>query len=122
MTTPNLDLIVPMFTYTFVGGATSSTNCALTSGATRRTGNVSINLPVGENTIRITALANTTAKVRMVATYKGKADYLNDWKEPGQLGIVLQAPNDDPSSWLALRSDTPGVLYGVTIINTPPAQ
>ena len=117
-----MDLIIPMFTYTFKGGATSNTNCALTSGKTARTGGESISLPVGENTIRITALANTTARVRVVATYRGKADYLNDWKEPGQVGMLLQAPNDDPAAWLALRSDTPGVLYGVTIINMPPAQ
>lgn len=120
MTTP--DGYIPMFTYTFKGGATPATNSTLTSGYTTRTSGDSINLPVGENTIRITALANTKAKVRVVVTYKGKADYLNDWKEPGQVGIILQAPNDDPASWLALRSDTPGVLYGVTIINTPPAQ
>ena len=117
MTTPDFGFYMSAFT--LVGGDNGSTNSQITTGLGR--GASLIGLPLGENMIRVTALGAPSAKVRIIVVQSGKNTVLNDWQEVGVNGLVLHAPNDVDGAYFVLRSDTPGVVFGLTLFNTPPA-
>lgn len=122
MTTPNIDaqFEMPIYSYTLVGGAAKNDNSRVTSGNTGTDNSMSIKLPLGENLIRVTTLGVAASRVWIVAAGSDRGGVLVDWKTVGENGFIFAAPNDLESTWIALRSDTPGALYGLTIINTPP--
>lgn len=108
-----------MQAFTLVGGATETANSQLTSGVGRSS--EAINLPLGENMLRVTSLGSPDAQVRIVAVRGSKITMLNEWSPVGASGLVLQAPNDVSGAWIALRTKSPGVVFGLTLFNTPPA-
>lgn len=117
MTTPDFGFYMSAFT--LVGGDSSSANSQITTG--KGLYPTSIGLPLGENMIRVTALGTPSAKIRIIVVQSGKNTVLNDWQEVGVSGLVLHAPNDVDGAYFVLRSDTPGVVFGLTLFNTPPA-
>lgn len=117
MATPDFGFYMSAFT--LVGGDRTSANSQITTGA--GLGPSSMGLPLGENMIRVTALGAPSAKVQIIAVQSSKNTILNDWQEVGVNGLVLHAPNDVDGAYFVLRSDTPGVVFGLTLFNTPPA-
>ena len=108
-----------MQAFTLLGGDTYTTNSQITTGI--GVGRVSIGLPLGENMIRVTALGAPEATVQIIVVQNRKNTVLNDWQKVGPNGLILQAPNDVDGAWFALRTNTPGASFGVTLFNTPPA-
>lgn len=117
MTAP--DFGFSMQAFTLVGGDRSSANSRITTGV--GVGTTSIGLPLGENMLRVTALGSPEATVQIIVVQASKNTVLNDWQKVGPNGLILQAPNDVDGAWFALRTNTPGASFGVTLFNTPPA-
>lgn len=117
MATP--DFGFSMQAFTLVGGDRSSANSRITTGA--GLGPTSIGLPLGENMLRVTALGSPEATVQIIVVQGSRNTMLNDWQKVGPNGLILQAPNDVEGAWFALRTNTPGASFGVTLFNTPPA-
>lgn len=116
MTSPSMDF--RMSAFTLEGADNTNMNCRITSGTGRSS--EAVDLPVGENMIRVTALGSPESLVRVVVV-RGKVNtMLGEWQKVGASGVVLQAPNDTEGAWMALRTNTPGVVFGLTIFNTPP--
>lgn len=117
MTAPNFGFYMQAFT--LVGGNSRTTNSQITTGA--GLGPNSIELPLGENMLRVTALGSPEATVQIIVVQASKNTVLNDWQKVGPNGFIVQAPNDVEGAYFVLRTNTPGASFGLTLFNTPPA-